>query len=146
MRSGLWARPRRFAAGARLFASPDEADYIPAAHDKRSRHDKHPSPYVFPEEGRAQYGLLYAFGAKNIRIVGGTEPHQEPDMSFCDFWTRLVTGVREAAEYAARFGFTENWSAFATFRALFLDKEVTNSPMVETSEKYTIGLGLMYGF
>lgn len=62
----------RFAAGARLFASPDEADYIPAARDKRSRHDKHPSPYAFPEEGRAQYGLLYAFGAKNVRIVGGT--------------------------------------------------------------------------
>ena len=54
--------------------------------------------------------------------------------------------VAPYGQVTARFGFTENWSAFASFRALFLDKEVTNSPMVETSEKYTIGLGLMYGF
>ncbi len=56
------------------------------------------------------------------------------------------SSVAPYGQLTARFGFTENWSAFASFRALFLDKEVTNSPMVEKSEKYTLGLGLMYGF
>ncbi|PWM73114.1 MAG: hypothetical protein DBX59_05315 [Bacillota bacterium] len=62
----------RFAAGARLLASLNAADYIAADYDEDSRHDRHPSPYFFPEEGREQYGLLYAFGAENIRIIGGT--------------------------------------------------------------------------
>lgn len=70
-----------FAAGARLLASPDEADYFAADYDEDSRHDRHPSPYFFPEEGTAQYGLLYANRSEEIRIFGGTLVAD--DRSYC---------------------------------------------------------------
>ena len=56
------------------------------------------------------------------------------------------SSVAPYGQLSARFSFTDHWSAFASFRATFLDKEITNSPMVETSEKYSVGLGLMYRF
>lgn len=50
------------------------------------------------------------------------------------------------AQLTAKMDFTEHWSAFASCRAMFLTSEVTDSPMVEDSEKYAISLGVMYGF
>lgn len=61
-----------FAPGAKLLADLDKTDWIPAARDPESRHAKHPSPYFMPEEGRDEFGLLYAYRAKDIEIVGGT--------------------------------------------------------------------------
>lgn len=71
----------RFAPGAELIADPDQKDYIAADYDHDSRHDRHPSPYFFPEEGTAQYGLLYAYEAENIKIYGGRI--SADDKSYC---------------------------------------------------------------
>lgn len=56
------------------------------------------------------------------------------------------SSVTPYAQLTARVNFTENWSALASFRAMFLTKEVTDSPMVEDSEKYAISLGVLYSF
>lgn len=50
------------------------------------------------------------------------------------------------AMLTARVNFSENWSAFASGRALFLNREIYESPMVDKAEKYSLSLGLMYGF
>ena len=42
--------------------------------------------------------------------------------------------------------FTDHVSGFASARALFLNQEITDSPMVDTSEKYSLSLGVMYKF
>lgn len=39
-----------------------------------------------------------------VRVYGGTEAYRIPDMWFCDVWSRTVSGIREVAEYAAKFG------------------------------------------
>ena len=39
-----------------------------------------------------------------IRLYGGVEPFTQDKVWFVDNWTRSVDGVREVAEYAARFG------------------------------------------
>ena len=39
-----------------------------------------------------------------VRVYGGVEPNSQPGVWFNDVWTRTVTGIRETAEYAAKFG------------------------------------------
>lgn len=39
-----------------------------------------------------------------VRVYGGTEAHVHPELWFNDVWSRTVSGIREVAEYAARFG------------------------------------------
>ncbi len=39
-----------------------------------------------------------------VRVYGGVEPFSQPGVWFCDVWTRTVTGIREVALYAAKFG------------------------------------------
>lgn len=56
------------------------------------------------------------------------------------------SGVSPYAGLTARMRFTEHVSGFASARALFLNQEITDSPMVDSSEKYTFSLGVMYKF
>lgn len=58
-----------------------------------------------------------------------------PDSAFSPF-----------AMLTARLNFTESWSAYASARAVFLDPEIYDSPMVEDSTKFAFSLGLMYRF
>ncbi len=39
-----------------------------------------------------------------VRVYGGVEPFSQPNVWFCDCWTRTVEGIREVAGYAAKFG------------------------------------------
>ncbi len=39
-----------------------------------------------------------------VRLYGGTDANTLPGMWFTDIWTRTVTGIREVALFAARFG------------------------------------------
>lgn len=39
-----------------------------------------------------------------VRVYGGDEPRELPDVWYTDVWTETVTGIREVASYAARFG------------------------------------------
>lgn len=50
------------------------------------------------------------------------------------------------AQLSARLNFNENWSALASMRAMFLNQEIYDSPMVEKSEKYSFSLGALYSF
>lgn len=54
--------------------------------------------------------------------------------------------VSPYAGVTARMQFTDHVSGFASARALFLNQEITDSPMVDTSEKYSLSLGVMYKF
>lgn len=54
--------------------------------------------------------------------------------------------VSPYAGVTARLQFTDHLSGFASARALFLNQEITDSPMVESSEKYSLSLGVMYKF
>lgn len=54
--------------------------------------------------------------------------------------------VSPYAGLTARMRFTEHVSGFASARALFLNQEITDSPMVDSGEKYTLSLGVMYKF
>ena len=56
------------------------------------------------------------------------------------------SGVSPYAGLTARMRFSEHVSGFASARALFLNQEITDSPMVDSSEKYTLSLGVMYKF
>lgn len=49
-------------------------------------------------------------------------------------------------QLGGRLNFTENWSAIASVRAIFLNEQVYDSPMVDRSEKYAFSLGAMYSF
>ena len=48
--------------------------------------------------------LAHIVGAPLIRLYGGMEPFTQERVWFTDNWTRSVSGVREVAEYAAKFG------------------------------------------
>ena len=48
--------------------------------------------------------LAAIVNAPLIRLYGGMEPFTQEKVWFTDNWTRSVTGVREVAEYAAKFG------------------------------------------
>lgn len=50
------------------------------------------------------------------------------------------------AQLSARLNFNQNWSAFTSVRAMFLNQEIYDSPMVENSEKYSFSLGVLYNF
>lgn len=54
--------------------------------------------------------------------------------------------VSPYAGLTARLQFTDHVSGFASARALFLNQEITDSPMVDTGEKYSFSLGVMYKF
>ena len=41
---------------------------------------------------------------------------------------------------------TEDWSAVANAKALFLGNEITDSPMVERTTTYSFSAGLLYAF
>lgn len=43
-------------------------------------------------------------GCPLVRVYGGVEPSNVPGMWFNDVWSRTVSGIREVAEYAAKFG------------------------------------------
>lgn len=49
-------------------------------------------------------------------------------------------------ELTLRVGLTESWSAFVSGKTQFLGEEVTNSPMVEPSNKYSLSGGFLYAF
>lgn len=54
--------------------------------------------------------------------------------------------VSPYAQLSARVYFSENWSAFTSGQAMFLNQEIYDSPMVDDSEKYSISLGVLYAF
>lgn len=54
--------------------------------------------------------------------------------------------VSPYAGLTARLQFSEHLSGFASARAIFLSQEITDSPMVDSSEKYSLSLGVMYKF
>ena len=39
-----------------------------------------------------------------VRVYGGVEPFSQPGVWFSDAWSRTVDGIRQTAEYAAKFG------------------------------------------
>ena len=39
-----------------------------------------------------------------VRVYGGVEPFSQPGVWFSDVWSRTVDGIRQTAEYAAKFG------------------------------------------
>ena len=49
-------------------------------------------------------------------------------------------------ELTLRVGLSDSWSAFVSGKALFLGEEVSNSPMVEHSSKYSLSGGFLYAF
>ena len=49
-------------------------------------------------------------------------------------------------ELTLRVGLSDSWSAFVSGKALFLGEEVSNSPMVERSSKYSLSGGFLYAF
>lgn len=49
-------------------------------------------------------------------------------------------------QLSASLDITENWSAFGSVRTIFLSPAITDSPMVEASEKYSFSLGVFYSF
>ena len=49
-------------------------------------------------------------------------------------------------ELTLRVGLSDSWSAFVSGKALFLGEEVSNSPMVERSNKYSLSGGFLYAF
>lgn len=49
-------------------------------------------------------------------------------------------------QLSASLDITENWSTFGSVRTIFLSPAITDSPMVEASEKYSFSLGVFYSF
>lgn len=49
-------------------------------------------------------------------------------------------------ELTLRVGISDSWSAFVSGKALFLGEEVSNSPMVERNNKYSLSGGFLYAF
>ena len=50
------------------------------------------------------------------------------------------------AELTLRVGLTESWSAFVSGKSQFLGQEITDSPMVERNNKYSLSGGFLYAF
>lgn len=50
------------------------------------------------------------------------------------------------AELTLRVGLTESWSAFVSGKSQFLGQEITDSPMVERNNKYSMSGGFLYAF
>lgn len=50
------------------------------------------------------------------------------------------------AQLSGRLNFDANWSLFASAKAMLLNQEIYDSPMVEASEKYAFSLGMIYKF
>lgn len=61
----------RFAPGAELFADPDWKHFREAEYDPESRYEGNENAYSYGEDDGRQYGLLYAYEAENIHILGG---------------------------------------------------------------------------
>ena len=54
--------------------------------------------------------------------------------------------VSPYTELSLRMGLTESWSAFVSGKATFLGQQITDSPMVEHGNKYSVSTGLLYAF
>lgn len=82
----------------------------------------------------ANYNRYY-YGVDHDEASRSGLEYYNPESSFSPY-----------AQFSARINFNEKWSAFASARALFLNREICDSPMVEGSEKYSFSLGAMYSF
>ena len=82
----------------------------------------------------SQYNKYY-YGIDHGEARASGLKHYDPESCFSPY-----------AQISAKLNFTENWSAFASVRTLFLGQEITDSPMVENHEVYSFSLGAMYKF
>lgn len=82
----------------------------------------------------ANYNRYY-YGIDHSEARASGLEYYDPDDAFSPY-----------AQLSARLDFYEDWSAIGSVRALFLNEEIYDSPMVEKSEKYYFSLGVMYSF
>ena len=82
----------------------------------------------------ANYNRYY-YGVDHSEARDTGLEYYDPDSSFSPY-----------VQLGARINFNENWSVMGSCRALFLNQEIYDSPMVDCSEKYAFSLGAMYSF
>ena len=75
----------------------------------------------------------YRIGKSESRGSGLSE--YDPESAFSPY-----------ASLTTRIALTENWTALISGKALFLGSEISDSPMVENSTKFSISAGFMYSF
>ena len=75
----------------------------------------------------------YRIGKSESRASGLSE--YDPESAFSPY-----------ASLTTRIALTENWTALISGKALFLGSEISDSPMVENSTKFSISAGFMYSF
>lgn len=74
----------------------------------------------------------------------GVKPSEARQSGFSAY--EPTGSVSPYAGLTARLSFSEHVSGFASARAIFLHQEISDSPMVDSSEKYSLSLGVMYKF
>jgi Outer membrane protein V len=77
----------------------------------------------------------YYYGVSKSEAQASGLSHYSPEGSVAPY-----------GELTMRLGLTERWSVFVNGKALFLGDEVSNSPMVEHSNKYSLSGGFLYAF